>query len=316
MKKQTTPEKRQQWFNWNGVIIGIFILVLLNSLLFPYVGKSEIKDADYITFISQLDKGKVSKVVIKDGYIYYDILSPKDKNTDKTSKTYNPFSQQQSTVQTYRTSEVNDPQLVTRLLNAKAPTKTGKIELSKEVPQKNSPLVDFFIWWILPGLIFWWIWRAGTNKMMKGVGGGASFLSIGKSGAKVYAEREVKTRFEDVAGQDEAKATLMELVDFLHNPKNIHLLAPVCQRALFSSVPQERERRSLPELSPVRLMCHSSQSAVQNSYRCSLAWVPQKSVTSSTRLLRKLLVSSSSMRSTLSARAEIRLWEMMRENRH
>lgn len=219
MKKQTTPEKRQQWFNWNGVIIGIFILVLLNSLLFPYVGKSEIKDADYITFISQLDKGKVSKVVIKDGYIYYDILSPKDKNTDKTSKTYNPFSQQQSTVQTYRTSEVNDPQLVTRLLNAKAPTKTGKIELSKEVPQKNSPLVDFFIWWILPGLIFWWIWRAGTNKMMKGVGGGASFLSIGKSGAKVYAEREVKTRFEDVAGQDEAKATLMELVDFLHNPK-------------------------------------------------------------------------------------------------
>ncbi len=220
MKKPTTPEKRQQFFNWNGVFIGILILLLLNTLLAPYIGSSQIKDSDYGTFISELNKGKVSKVVIKDGYVYYDIPAAKAKNSAKSSKTVSPFMTPQNEPQTYRTPEVNDPQLVDRLLKAKAPTKSGKVEISKEVPQKSSPLVDFFVWWILPALIFWWIWRAGTNKMMKGgLGGGGGFLSVGKSGAKVYAESDVKTRFSDVAGQDEAKATLMELVDFLHNPK-------------------------------------------------------------------------------------------------
>lgn len=219
MKKPATPEKRQQFFNWNGVFLGILILLLLNTLLAPYIGSSQIKDADYGTFISELNKGKVSKVVIKDGYVYYDIPAAKSKESAKTSKTNNPFLTPQNEPQTYRTPEVNDPQLVNRLLKAKAPTKSGKVEISKDVPQKNSPLVDFFVWWILPGLIFWWIWRAGTNKMLKGGLGGGGFLSVGKSGAKVYAESDVKTRFSDVAGQDEAKATLMELVDFLHNPK-------------------------------------------------------------------------------------------------
>ena len=219
MKKPTTPDKRQQFFNWNGVFFGILILLLLNTLLAPHIGSSQIKDADYGTFISELNKGKVSKVVIKDGYVYYDIPAAKSKESAKTSKTSNPFLTPQNEPQTYRTPEVNDPQLVNRLLKAKAPTKSGKVEISKDVPQKNSPLVDFFVWWILPGLIFWWIWRAGTNKMLKGGLGGGGFLSVGKSGAKVYAESDVKTRFSDVAGQDEAKATLMELVDFLHNPK-------------------------------------------------------------------------------------------------
>ncbi len=206
MKKPTTPDKRQQFFNWNGVFFGILILLLLNTLLAPYIGSSQIKDADYGTFISELNKGKVSKVVIKDGYVYYDIPAAKSKESAKTSKTSNPFLTPQNEPQTYRTPEVNDPQLVNRLLKAKAPTKSGKVEISKDVPQKNSP-------------IFWWIWRAGTNKMLKGGLGSGGFLSVGKSGAKVYAESDVKTRFSDVAGQDEAKATLMELVDFLHNPK-------------------------------------------------------------------------------------------------
>ena len=192
MKKPTTPEKRQQLFNWNGVFLGILILLLLNTLLAPYIGSSEIKDSDYGTFISELNKGKVSKVVIKDGYVYYDIPTVNNNKSDKTSKTSNPFMASQNEPQTYRTPEVNDPQLVDRLLKAKAPTKSGKVEISKDVPQKNSPLVDFFLWWILPGLIFWWIWRAGTNKMLKnGFGSGGGFLSVGKSGAKVYAESDV-----------------------------------------------------------------------------------------------------------------------------
>ena len=139
MKKPATPEKRQQFFNWNGVFLGILILLLLNTLLAPYIGSSEIKDADYGTFISELNKGKISKVVIKDGYVYYDIPTAKSKESAKTSKTSNPFLTPQNEPQTYRTPEVNDPQLVNRLLKAKAPTKSGKVEISKDVPQKNSP---------------------------------------------------------------------------------------------------------------------------------------------------------------------------------
>ena len=107
MKKPATPEKRQQFFNWNGVFLGILILLLLNTLLAPYIGSSEIKDADYGTFISELNKGKISKVVIKDGYVYYDIPTAKSKESAKTSKTSNPFLTPQNEPQTYRTPEVN-----------------------------------------------------------------------------------------------------------------------------------------------------------------------------------------------------------------
>lgn len=115
--------------------------------------------------------------------------------------------------------EVNDTQLVDRLLKAKSPTKSGRIEFSKTLPQKNSPLMDFFLWWVLPALIFYGIWQYGARRMMKSNAGMGGFLSLGNSGAKIYAENDVKTTFADVAGQDEAKDTLKEIVDFLHNPR-------------------------------------------------------------------------------------------------
>lgn len=195
-KQNQTPTPR---FTWNGLFWGILLLLLLNGLLFPSLAGTQVEDSDYGSFIAKVDKGVVKKVFFKDSYIFYDVPT-------KDGKT-----------QTYRTTEVNDPQLISRLLNAKSPNKDGKIVISKTAPQKDSPLLDFILWWVLPGLIFYWIWRAGTNRMMKGAGGG--FLSIGKSGAKVYAEHDIKTTFADVAGQDEAKETLKEVVDFLHNPK-------------------------------------------------------------------------------------------------
>lgn len=196
--KSNNNNNPQPYIGWSGIFVGLLVLVLLNSLLFPYVGSQPVKDADYNTFIAAVDKGTVKSVNIKEGSIYYEVAGKKGD-------------------QYFRTTEVNDPQLVDRLLKAKSPAKGGHIVFTKQLPQKNSPIVDFFLWWILPGLIFYWIWRAGANKMVKGASGG--FLSLGNSGAKVYAESDVKTRFADVAGQDEAKATLKELVDFLHNPR-------------------------------------------------------------------------------------------------
>lgn len=195
MEKKET-RKPQSWFNWNSFFWIMILLLAINMFIYPNFGAPTVKDTDYATFIAYVDKGKVSKVLIKDDMVFFTV--GKDN---------------------FKTAEVNDPQLVDRLIKAKSPNKSGRIEFTKTLPQKNSPLLDFVLWWILPALIFFWIWQWGTKRMMKGGAGGGGFLSLGKSGAKVYAEKDVSTTFADVAGQDEAKATLKEIVDFLHNPK-------------------------------------------------------------------------------------------------
>lgn len=187
------------WLNWNTLFIGILFLALLNGLFYPAL-TPQVEDTDYGTFISYVDKGKVKAVQVKENEIYFSVKGKDGKDI------------------TYKTAEVNDPELVNRLLKAKSPSKGGKIEFTKTIPKKNSPIIDFLLWWVLPGIIFYWILSYGSRKMMKGLGGGNNFLSVGKSGAKVYAESDIKTTFADVAGQDEAKDTLKEIVDFLHNP--------------------------------------------------------------------------------------------------
>nr|WP_298673752.1 ATP-dependent zinc metalloprotease FtsH [uncultured Prevotella sp.] len=194
--KKKAP-KSSKTYNFWGVFYSILLLVLLNGLLFPSLQKPKIVNTDYGTFIAELNSNKVKDVVIKNHIIYFTVVA----RTGEIS---------------YQTTEINDPDLVNRLIKAKSPNKNGKITFSETPPKKDSPLLDFFLWWILPGLILYWIWQKGSSKMMAGAG---NFMSFGKSGAKVYAENSVKTVFADVAGQDEAKDTLKEVVDFLHNPK-------------------------------------------------------------------------------------------------
>ena len=156
------------------------------------------ESTDYGTFIQRVDSGLVSKVQIKDNDIFYTIL-------------------RQGKEQQCETPEVNDPQLTERLLNAPGKNAAGKISFTQVPQRRNSPLMDFFLWWILPGILFYWLWSYASKRIVSGSGGG-NFLQFGKSGAKVYAENSVKTTFADVAGQDEAKDQLMEIVDFLHHP--------------------------------------------------------------------------------------------------
>ena len=191
-------EKRepQSWFSWNTFFWVMLLLLALNMFVYPQLGRQPVKDTDYATFVDLVDKGRVTEVLVKDDVVYFKANGAE-----------------------YKTPEVNDPQLVDRLIKAKSPNKSGHIKFSKTLPQKNSPLLDFVLWWILPALIFYWLWQFGARRVMKGGAGGGGFLSLGKSGAKVYAENDVKTTFADVAGQDEAKETLKEIVDFLHNPK-------------------------------------------------------------------------------------------------
>ena len=182
-----------------GILFGLLLVLLLNGLLFPNLGRNQIIATDYVSFIEKVDSGKVRNVVIKDNRIYF--------TADDDGKTV-----------AYKTGETNDPQLVERLLNAQSPNDSNKITFNKIVPQENSPVLNFILFWVLPGLIFYLIWRQTSKTIRSRMGAGDNFMSIGNSGAKIYAESDIKTTFADVAGQDEAKETLAEIVDFLHNP--------------------------------------------------------------------------------------------------
>lgn len=198
-RNQTTQPKRTNPY-W-GLLAGILIVLFINGLLVPTLTGRQIRPSDYGTFVAKVDSGRVSNVVIKDGKIYF--------TTQENGQTF-----------AYQTGAINDPQLVDRLLKAKSPNPGGKIAFNQEMPQKNSPLLDFFLMWVLPGLIFYLIWRqAGKAIQSRMGGGGGNFMSFGKSGARIYADSDVKTTFADVAGQDEAKEALTEIVDFLHNPR-------------------------------------------------------------------------------------------------
>lgn len=182
-----------------GILFGLLLVLLLNGLLFPNLGRNQIIATDYVSFIEKVDSGKVRNVAIKDSQIYF--------TADDGGKTV-----------TYKTGETNDPQLVERLLNAQSPNDSNRITFNQIIPQENSPILNFFLFWVLPGLIFYLIWRQTSKTIRSRMAAGGNFMSIGNSGAKIYAESDIKTTFADVAGQDEAKETLKEIVDFLHNP--------------------------------------------------------------------------------------------------
>lgn len=185
-----------------GFLWGILIVLFLNWLIFPNLTNRKINVTGYGTFIGKMEEGKIKEVMIKNNQIYFTVAEDGDRT------------------QTYQTGEINDPQLVDRLLEAESPNPTGKIAFNQIVPEENSPILNFILMWILPGLIFYLIWKQATNSIRARMGSnGGNFMSLGSSGAKIYAGSDVKTTFADVAGQNEAKETLTEIVDFLHNPQ-------------------------------------------------------------------------------------------------
>ena len=113
---------------------------------------------------------------------------------------------------------MNDPRLVERLAGAESPNKDGKILFTRKIKQENSALLNFILWWLLPCVLMIMLWRSAGKSLKARMGGAGNFMSFGNSGARIYAESQIKTTFADVAGQEEAKDALMEIVDFLHNP--------------------------------------------------------------------------------------------------
>lgn len=188
MKEQKNPKKPIMYY----YAIIMMIVLLLNAFVFPTLLKQQITQVDYGTFLKQIEAGKVKTVEIQESQIAF-------TTTDEAGKE-----------NIFITGRVDDPELVNRLYSS------PNIKFSGVIPKENSPLMNFLMSWVFPLIFFIGIGQMLTRSMQKRMGGNA--MTFGKSNAKVYVEAQTGKTFADVAGQDEAKEALTEIVDFLHNP--------------------------------------------------------------------------------------------------
>ena len=187
------PEKIPMYVYY--IIAGI-VIILLNMLVVPAVQERSVQKTDYSTFIENVEKGNVTKATVEESYIYYEM---KSDNTDGTVLC--------------KTVKMDDSDLVNRLLDA-------GVTMDEVLPESPSILMTLLLSYVVPIFIFIFIGRWLSKKMMSSMGGGpGGAMSFGKSNAKVYVKSSTGIKFSDVAGEDEAKDLLTEIVDYLHNPQ-------------------------------------------------------------------------------------------------
>ncbi len=175
--------------------IAIAVIFLINLLVLPAFQERSVEKTDYSTFLSNVDRGNVSKAEVQEDYIYYEVR----KNGKDTL---------------CKTVRMEDPDLVDRLYEAGT-------KMEAVAPQKQSIFLSLIAGYVIPIVIFIFLGRWLSKKMMKsmGSGGPGGMMSFGKSNAKVYVKSSTGIKFADVAGEDEAKELLTEIVDYLHNPQ-------------------------------------------------------------------------------------------------
>ena len=186
------PEKRPLYVYY---IIAVVIIVLLNVFALPALSERSVKETDYTTFLKAVDRGKVYEATLNSDYIYYTM---KVDGNDVYCKTVS----------------VEDQDLVSHLYDA-------GVSIEGTAPQRQSLLLSLILGYVLPIAIFILLGRWLSKKMMSSMGNGGpgGMMSFGKSNAKVYVKSSTGIKFSDVAGEDEAKELLTEIVDFLHNPE-------------------------------------------------------------------------------------------------
>ena len=184
------PPQKKTWVYY--YVMTLLIVMLLNALVFPLFQQDRVQEVDYSRFISMLEEGQIKEVEISEKQIAFTPNDEADKNIYITGRV------------------TGDNDLVGRLLDA-------GVLFGEVYPKENSPLLNFILTWILPILIFVLLGQLMTRMMQKRMGTNA--MTFGKSNAKVYVEAQTGKTFVDVAGQDEAKQALSELVDFLNHPE-------------------------------------------------------------------------------------------------
>ena len=183
------PKSRKPFIYY--YIVVLVIMMALNFLVVPFIKEGQIKQVDYGTFMTMTEKGEISKVDIQTNQI---VFVGKNDNV------------------TYKTGLMNDVGLTDRLHNA-------GVEFSSDIVRKDSPLLDAVLSWVLPLVIFYFLWNGISKKMFnRDSANSLMFGGMGKSGAKIYVKSSEGIKFSDVAGEDEAKENLTEIVDYLHDP--------------------------------------------------------------------------------------------------
>ena len=189
MKEVKTPRKPLAIY----YALVLLMLLLLNLVLLPWMEERQIKEVDYGTFMTMTEEKNIGRVDIESNQIIF---------TDKNE------------TQVYKTGLMNDTGLTERLYDAEA-------TFSSEIVEQSSPVLSFLIWFVLPIILFSAIGNQMNKKLMEKAGGGPGsmmFGGMGKSNAKVYVQSTAGIRFADVAGEDEAKENLQEVVNYLHDP--------------------------------------------------------------------------------------------------
>ncbi|AOY77532.1 ATP-dependent zinc metalloprotease FtsH [Clostridium formicaceticum] len=187
MKKEKYPKKPMIYY----YIAIMMIVMLLNAFVFPLIVQRNITQIDYGTFLGKIEDGSIKTVEIQENQIAF--ISFDYEGEEKV----------------FVTGRMDDPELVNRLYDA-------EVKFSRIIPRESSPIVNFMLSWIFPIMIFIALGQVLTKSMSKNMGGG--MMGLGKSNAKIYVETQTGKTFADVAGQNEAKEALTEIVDFLNNP--------------------------------------------------------------------------------------------------
>ena len=174
-------------------IIAIVAIILLNFLVVPSLQERSITQTDYTTFLENVEDGNVLKAEVQTDYIFYTM-------------------KKDGVEAVYKTVRMNDPELVNRLYEAGT-------KMEAVATEKQSMLLSIILGYLVPIAVFILLGRWISNKMMNSMGGAGGMMSFGKSNAKVYVKSSTGIKFSDVAGEDEAKELLTEIVDYLHNPQ-------------------------------------------------------------------------------------------------
>ena len=189
MKEVKEPKKPLLLF----YVMMLFLVLMFNEMARPYLEQAQFEKVDYSTFMDMIDQKEIGRVEIQENQILF-------TDTDDTKK--------------YRTGIMSDPSLAERLHDSGA-------KFTQDIKEQNSPLFDFFMTWVLPIIIFFAIGQYFSRKLMEKAGGGGGSMMFGMGGkqARVYVPSSEGIHFKDVAGEDEAKENLSEIVDYLHNPQ-------------------------------------------------------------------------------------------------
>ena len=186
MNEVKEPNKKPLLYYY---FLALLLIFLFNFLVFPQMVAPRVREIDYGTFMTMTEDHKVDQVQLESNQI---VFSDKDGNL-------------------YKTGLMDDPNLVERLHDA-------NVTFASQIVQQLSPFANFLLSWVLPIAIFYFLGRMLNRRMMKNFGGDGMMFNMGKSNAKVYVPSETGIKFADVAGEEEAKENLQEIVNYLHDP--------------------------------------------------------------------------------------------------